>query len=100
MAVIVKYVVERNGEEVMTFSSKQEADAYDKMLDLADQLVPLLADADMLSDQQQEDLALYLAKQKESLLNLLKGKRPAPTAAVKAEPKPKAKPRAKTASAA
>lgn len=30
MAVIVKYVVERNGEEKMTFTSKAEADAYDK----------------------------------------------------------------------
>ena len=36
MAVIVKYVVERNGEEKMTFTSKSEADAYDKMLDMAE----------------------------------------------------------------
>ena len=42
MAVIVKYVVERNGEEKMTFTSKAEADAYDKMLDMADELFELL----------------------------------------------------------
>ncbi len=43
MAVIVKYVVERNGEK-MTFTSKAkaEADAYDKMLDMADELFELL----------------------------------------------------------
>ena len=36
MAVEVKYVVVRNGEEKMTFATKTEADAYDKMLDMAD----------------------------------------------------------------
>jgi len=36
MAVIVKYIVVRNGEEKMTFATKKEADAYDKMLDIAD----------------------------------------------------------------
>ena len=30
MAVVVKYVVERNGVERMTFTTKKEADAYDK----------------------------------------------------------------------
>ncbi|WP_298441686.1 YebG family protein [uncultured Ferrimonas sp.] len=85
MAVIVKYVVERKGEEVMTFSSKQEADAYDKMLDLADELVPLLAASKLLEESQQEELALYLAKEKDHLANVLKGKKPAP--------KPKAKPK-------
>ena len=33
MAVEVKYVVIREGEEKMSFTSKKEADAYDKMLD-------------------------------------------------------------------
>ena len=35
MAVEVKYVVIREGEEKMSFTSKKEADAYDKMLDMA-----------------------------------------------------------------
>ncbi|SUJ47435.1 DNA damage-inducible protein YebG [Shigella sonnei] len=39
MAVEVKYVVIREGEEKMSFTSKKEADAYDKMLDTADLLV-------------------------------------------------------------
>ena len=34
MAVIVKYIVVRNGEEKMTFATKKEADAHDKMLDI------------------------------------------------------------------
>jgi len=42
MAVIVKYIVVRNGEEKMTFSTKKEADAYDKMLDIADNLFEFL----------------------------------------------------------
>ncbi|VEA33301.1 DNA damage-inducible gene in SOS regulon-dependent on cyclic AMP and H-NS [Salmonella enterica subsp. enterica] len=38
MAVEVKYVVIREGEEKMSFTSKKEADAWDKMLDTADLL--------------------------------------------------------------
>ena len=38
MAVEIKYVVIREGEEKMSFASKKEADAYDKMLDLAEVL--------------------------------------------------------------
>ncbi|MFI3247122.1 MAG: YebG family protein [Ferrimonas sp.] len=87
MAVIVKYVVERKGEEVMTFSSKQDADAYDKMLDLADELVPFLKEAELLEERQQEEIALYLAKNKEQLLNLLKGKKPSSIAKEKAPSK-------------
>ncbi len=87
MAVIVKYVVERKGEEVMTFSSKQDADAYDKMLDLADELVPFLKEAELLEEAQQEEIALYLAKNKEQLLNLLKGKKPSSVATTKAPSK-------------
>lgn len=43
MAVITKFVVVREGVEKMTFTSKKEADAYDKMLDIADNLLPLSA---------------------------------------------------------
>ncbi len=38
MAVEVKYVVIREAKEKMSFTSKKEADAYDKMLDTADLL--------------------------------------------------------------
>ena len=74
MAVEIKYVVVRNGEEKMTFVSKKEADAYDKMLDLADELTQLLAGAPIpLDETQQEALALFLAQQREQLSLILKG---------------------------
>lgn len=79
MAVIVKYVVERNGEEKMTFTSKAEADAYDKMLDMADELFDLLGKSDLLEDEgKQEDLAMFLAQNKEELLYALGARRPTP----------------------
>lgn len=69
MAVITKYVVERSGVEKMTFTSKAEADAYDKMLDTADALQVLLSHASILTEENQaEALALYLAQQKDELL--------------------------------
>ncbi len=74
MAVEIKYVVVRNGEEKMTFVSKKEADAYDKMLDLADELALLLADAPLpLDENQRETLALFLAQQREQLSLIFKG---------------------------
>ena len=80
MAVIVKYVVERNGEEKMTFTSKADADAYDKMLDMADELFELLGKSELLEDEaKQEELAMFLAHNKEEVLYALGAKRkPAP----------------------
>ena len=76
MAVIIKYVVERNGAEKMTFTSKAEADAYDKMLDTADELTGLLAGSSLLADETQtEAMALYLAQHKEELLVALGAKK-------------------------
>ncbi|UPQ87422.1 YebG family protein [Vibrio sinaloensis] len=88
MAVIVKYVVERNGEEKMTFTSKAEADAYDKMLDMADELFELLGKSELLEDEgKQEDLAMFLAQNKEEVLYALGAKRkPAPKKAKKVTP--------------
>ncbi|WP_428772285.1 YebG family protein [Vibrio sp.] len=85
MAVIVKYVVERNGEEKMTFTSKAEADAYDKMLDMADELFELLGKSDLIEDEaKQEDLAMFLAQNKEEVMYALGAKRkPAPKKAKK-----------------
>jgi uncharacterized protein len=88
MAVIIKYVVERNGAEKMTFTSKAEADAYDKMLDTADELSRFLAASTLISDEQvSEALALYMAQQKEDLLVALGAKK----APVKAEKTPQSK---------
>ncbi len=74
MAVIIKYIVERKGVEKMTFTSKKEADAYDKMLDCADQLAAFLgASTVTLDDTQLEELGLYLASNKEIVQSLFKG---------------------------
>lgn len=74
MAVIIKYIVERKGVEKMTFTSKKEADAYDKMLDSADQIALFLSESPVsLDDQQLEELGLYIASNKEILQNLFKG---------------------------
>ncbi|MBY6094888.1 YebG family protein [Ferrimonas balearica] len=81
MAVIVKYVVERDGEERMTFSTKAEADAYDKMLDLAESLEPMLAQSTLVEEEKLEELALFLAERKVELMALLKGGKAAKQAA-------------------
>lgn len=74
MAVIIKYIVERKGVEKMTFTSKKEADAYDKMLDSADQIALFLSGSPVsLDDQQLEELGLYIASNKDILQNLFKG---------------------------
>jgi len=83
MSVVVQYVVVRDGAEKMTFTSKAEADAYDKMLDMADALVPLLAAGGVMDDEDKlNDLALHLAKEREALLIALGAKK-----AKKAKPK-------------
>lgn len=74
MAVITQFVVVREGVEKMTFTSKKEADAYDKMLDIVDNLVPFLAASDAnLDDSTCEQLAFYLATNKDELANVLRG---------------------------
>ncbi|WP_305830313.1 YebG family protein [Photobacterium leiognathi] len=81
MAVIVKYVVERNGEEKMTFTSKSEADAYDKMLDMADEMFTLLSESELFEDEaKQEELSMFLAQKREEVLVALGAKKAKPTA--------------------
>ena len=76
MGVIIKYVVERNGEEKMTFTSKADADAYDKMLDMADDLFILLQESKLVENEtQREELSLFLAQNKEEVLQALGAKR-------------------------
>ncbi|MHA0958753.1 YebG family protein [Enterobacter cancerogenus] len=73
MAVETKFVVVRKGEEKMTFASKKEADAYDKMLDMADAFTDWLLQSEMqLDETQAENLGLYLAEQKEAVQHILR----------------------------
>lgn len=62
MAVEIKYVVIREGEEKMSFASKKEADAYDKMLDLAEVLNDWLVASPLeMDDAQRDTMAMWLA---------------------------------------
>jgi dsDNA-binding SOS-regulon protein len=93
MAVIVKYVVVRNGDEKMTFTSKKEADAYDKELDIAEELFELMQHAELNIDKSAlDELALFLARHREEAIRVLKGVRPKQDAeavkAAKEEPSP------------
>ncbi|MDU6411497.1 MAG: YebG family protein [Yersiniaceae bacterium] len=74
MTVEVKYVVVRQGEEKMTFATKKEADAYDKMLDLADTLSEWLAHSALeMEESEREQLSFFLAEHKDPLAQLLRG---------------------------
>ncbi|EMX2273419.1 YebG family protein [Yersinia enterocolitica] len=88
MAVEIKFVVVRQGEEKMTFTTKKEADAYDKMLDLADNLSEWLSQSPLiLEEEQREALSFFLAENKDALGQILRGANPAASA----EGQPKAK---------
>lgn len=92
MAVETKFVVVRKGEEKMTFASKKEADAYDKMLDMAEAFTDWLLQSKLQVDEvQAENLGLYLAEQKDAVQHILRtsklpGVNSDPAAADKAEP--------------
>ncbi len=78
MAVETRYVVVRNGEELKTFMDKKQADLYDQMLDQADALSELIQQGNLKIDETaQEELAIYLAQNKEQVLIALGAKKPA-----------------------
>ncbi len=96
MAVIVKYIVVRNGEEKMTFATKKEADDYDKMLDIADNLFEFLESSKIkLSEDQLEGISLLLAENKDKLVSILRGVNPKKKAVKKPEQKESTPPKAK-----
>ncbi len=79
MAVVVKYIVVRDGVEKMTFTSKKEADAYDKQLDIADNLIELLAGAELsIPEESLDELAFFLAQNAADAITILKGGSPRP----------------------
>ncbi|WP_168394873.1 YebG family protein [Erwinia amylovora] len=87
MAVEIKYVVVRKGEEKMTFASKKEADAYDKMLDMAEVFSDWLAASTLgMQEQQNESLGLFMAENKDVLQQILRtGRLPDENAANKSD---------------
>jgi dsDNA-binding SOS-regulon protein len=93
MAVIVKYIVVRNGEEKMTFATKKEADAHDKMLDIADNLFNFLESVKVKLDETQlEEVSLLIAQNRDELMPILRGINPNKKPSSKPVAKPVAKP--------
>lgn len=91
MAVVVQYVVVRNGVQKMVFTTKKEADAYDRMLDVAEGLFDFMKTAGLsIEEKNLEELAYFLAENSDKVTSILK-----PAAAVQAPKKsgdPKDKP--------
>ncbi|WP_313653396.1 YebG family protein [Pantoea sp.] len=85
MAVETKFVVVRKGEEKMTFANKKEADAYDKMLDMAEAFTDwLLQQQPDMGESQAETLGLLMADQKDAVQHILRtSKLPAAASASK-----------------
>lgn len=77
MAVITRYIVERDGEEKMTFANKKDADAYDKELDIAEAFGSFLEKSEVeVNEDTIEALSLYIAKYRDEAQQLLKGAAP------------------------
>lgn len=74
MAVITQYVVQHKGVDKLVTTNKKEADQYDKMLEVADNLSTYIGAKGIdLSEDIAEELSILLAKNKESVGKLLKG---------------------------
>lgn len=75
MSVEVRYHVIRKGKEIAVYTSKKEADAHDKMLDIAEELVDFIHQADSINieDEILEELCIYLSKNRDNVVRLLKG---------------------------
>jgi dsDNA-binding SOS-regulon protein len=69
----------------MTFTSKAEADAYDKLLDTAEALYEILDQSELAGDHsQKEALSMYLAQNKDSILSVFSNKKKSPQKTKKA----------------
>jgi dsDNA-binding SOS-regulon protein len=73
MAVVTLFMSDRDTSR--TFTSKKEADEYDKMLELAEALSHFIEQKiEGLSEQQVEEIGLTLARDKDLLAQAIKGK--------------------------
>ena len=71
MAVVAKWMCDRDNT---MFDSKKEADAYDKMLELAEQFSALLqAKISGVDEQQAEEFGIFLARHKDQVVKACKG---------------------------
>lgn len=73
MAVVTLFMSDRDTSK--TFTSKKEADEYDKMLELAEAVSYFVEkNIDDLNEQQLENIGLLFARHKDQLGQALKGK--------------------------
>jgi dsDNA-binding SOS-regulon protein len=76
MAIIVKYVVVSHGKEDMIFNTRKEAEAHDKMLDIAERLYTFLHASEInIAEDTLEALTLFMAQHREHVGTILKGGR-------------------------
>lgn len=74
MAVITQYVVQHKGVDKLVTTDKKEADQYDKMLEVADNLTTYIqAKGISLDETVAEELSILLAKNKDSVAKLFRG---------------------------
>ena len=89
MAVITRFIVVRNGVELdKVFDVKKEADAYDKMLDAAENLAVFINKGDLqinLDAKTVEEISIYLAKNAPEVTSILRGIKPVTPPAAKIE---------------
>ena len=89
MAVITRFIVVRNGVELdKVFEDKKEADAYDRMLDAADNLAAFIKQNDLQIDldaKTVDAVSIFLAKNAPEVTRILKGLKPVTPAAAKFE---------------
>jgi hypothetical protein len=89
MAVITRFIVVRNGVELdKVFDVKKEADAYDKMLDAAENLALFIKKSDLQIDldaKTVEEISIYLAKNAPEVTNILRGIKPITPSGTKIE---------------
>ena len=96
MAVVVQYIVERNGIQKMTYTDRKEAEEYDKQLEISENLFVLLETAGVaIGEEQLDQISFFLAKNKDQAISILKGTKPKADAADKTKPA-KAKTEVKT----
>lgn len=80
MAVITKFIVVRDGVELdQVFVDKKEAEAYDKMLDAAQDLAALIKQGDLqigVDGKTIDEISIYLAKNASAVVKILKSVKP------------------------
>lgn len=85
MAVITRYIIVRHGIELdKVFEDKKLADAYDNMLEAAENLAAFIKQGDLqleLDAKTVDEISIYLAKNAPEVNRILKGIKPIKPAA-------------------